>query len=304
MNLDDFGRWARGSGLEVALFATGAVLLVRFVRWSADRLTQRAQRDEDKESAHDLVALEKIKHQRALIQILEWLSIALIYFVGGVLILQRLNVPLTSLVAPAVVAGAALGFGAQSVVQDLLSGFFIFAEHQYGDGDIIRIAQPGDTEGITGMVEEETLRTTKLRNDNGELVIIPNGQIRQVTNLSKDWSRVVLDIPLAVNADLAKATDDLNRIGKEMAADKQWSPMLLDAPSVMGVENFTGETLQLRLVARTLPGQQWTVARELRRRIAVVFADSNIAASATSSSAQSTVAVQPTSGAAAAPSRA
>jgi len=288
MNLDDLGRWVRGSGLEVVLLAVGAVLLVRFARWSAGRLTQRAQQNEDRESAQDLVAWEKSKHERALIQIVEWSSIALVYLVAAVMILQRFNVPLTTLVAPAVVAGAALGFGAQSVVQDVLSGFFIFVERQYGDGDIIRIAQPGSTDGITGMVEEETLRTTTLRNENGELVIIPNGQIRQVTNLSKDWARVVIDIPLAVNADVGKATEILNRIGKDISTDKQWSSMLLEAPSVMGIENFSGGTLQMRYVARTLPGKQWTVARELRRRIAVAFAESNVA-------------VQPTTDAAAAP---
>ena len=277
MNLDDLGRWARGSGLEVVLLAIGSVLFVRFVRWSADRLSQRAQGEEDRENTKDLVAWEKRKHERALIQIVEWTAIALIYVVTSVMILERFDVPLTGLVAPAVVAGAALGFGAQNVVQDLLSGFFIFVERQYGDGDVIRIAQPGATDGISGMVEEQTLRTTKIRNDNGELVIIPNGQIRQVTNLSKDWARVVIDVPVAVDTDISKATDILNRIGKEMSTDKQWCSLLLESPSVMGIENFSAASLQLRYVARTLPGKQWEVARELRRRIAAAFSESNVA---------------------------
>jgi len=303
MNLDDLGRWARGSGLEVVLLAVGSVLLVRFVRWSADRLTQRAQGDEDRENANDLVAWEKSKHERALIQIVEWTAIALVYVVASVMILERFNVPLTGLVAPAVVAGAALGFGAQNVVQDLLSGFFIFVERQYGDGDVIRIAQPGATDGIAGMVEEQTLRTTKIRNDSGELVIIPNGQIRQVTNLSKDWARVIIDVPLTADADVAKATDLLNRIGKEISTDKQWCSMLLESPTVMGIENFSAGTLQLRYVARTLPGKQWTVARELRRRIAVAFADSNVGTQA-APNAGAPVPAPPDAGAAVEPSHA
>ena len=298
MNLDDLSRWVRGSGLEVVLLALGCVLLVRFVRWTADRLSRRAEGNEDRENAKDLVAWEKSKHERALIQVVEWSAIALVYLVAAVMVFQRFNVPLTSLVAPAVVAGAALGFGAQSIVQDLLSGFFIFAEHQYGDGDIIRIGQPGSTDGISGMVEEETLRTTKIRNENGELVIIPNGQIRQVTNLSKDWARVVIDVPLAVNTDVAKATEILNSIGKDMSTDKQWSAMLLESPSVMGIENFSGGTLQMRYVARTLPGKQWNVARELRSRIAVAFAGSNVAVQSSSDHGESNIAAQPTSGAA------
>jgi small-conductance mechanosensitive channel len=193
-------------------------------------------------------------------------------------VLDRLNVPLSSLVAPATVAGIALGFGAQRMAQDMISGFFIFTERQYGYGDVLRIAPPGETAGITGTVEEVTLRTTKLRTVNGELIIIPNGEIRQVTNLSKDWARVVLDIPLAADANVPKAAEILRRIGEEIAGEEEWAPLLLDAPSVMGIEKFGVGFLQVRFVARTLPGKQWEVGRELRGRIAEAFRQSDIVA--------------------------
>lgn len=278
MKLDDLSRWLRGDGLEILLLAVGSVLLARFVRWAVGRVIAFAERKVEAKTDDHLTVSEAQKHERALAQIASWVLVALIYFVAAVLILERFNVPITSLVAPATLAGAAIGFGAQRVVQDVLSGFFIFAERQYGYGDIVRIAQPGETAGIAGTVEEVTLRTTKLRTESGELIVIPNGEIRQVTNLSKDWARVVLDIPLAVDSDISRASDILRSIGDEVVADEHWSQLLLDAPSVMGIERFGVGFLQLRFVARTLPGRQWDVARELRGRITAAFQDAGIPA--------------------------
>jgi moderate conductance mechanosensitive channel len=122
-----------------------------------------------------------------------------------------------------------------------------------------------------------TLRTTKLRAEGGELIVVPNGEIRQVTNLSKDWARAVLDIPLSVDSDVPKATEILRRIGDEIMEDETWSRLLLDPPSVMGIERFGVGFLQLRFVARTLPGRQWDVARELRGRISLAFQREGVA---------------------------
>src|SRR5207245_2487684 len=152
------------------------------------------------------VVSEQTKRLRTVAQVTEWGVAAIVYFVAGLLIVNRFGVPLTSLVAPATVAGAAIGFGAQQIVQDLLAGFFLFAERQFAIGDLIRLSQPGQSAGITGTVEELTLRVTKIRTLQGELVFIPNGALRQVTNLSKEWSRAVVDIPIRVDEDLEKAT--------------------------------------------------------------------------------------------------
>ena len=276
MTLDDVSRWVRGDGLEVVLIVVGSVLLARLLRWVINRTVSLVDRRE--EAADDFSASENRKHERAVAQVLGWCGVALVYFVAFILVLQRLNVPITSLVAPATLVGAALGFGAQRLVQDLLSGFFIFAERQYGFGDIVRISQPGEVTGIAGTVEEVTLRTTKLRTEGGELIVLPNGEIRQVTNLSKDWARVVLDIPLAVDTDVRRATDVLRRISEEIMEDEAWAPVLLDPPSVMGIERFAVGFLQLRFVARTLPGRQWDVARELRGRISLAFQEAGVPA--------------------------
>jgi small conductance mechanosensitive channel len=278
MNLGDLSDWASQEGLEIVLLVLGSVLLTRLIRWSVDRMVSAVERRDERDAGDVLSVSEARKHERALAQVIGWGCVVLVYLVTVVMVIQRLNIPVTSLVAPATLLGAALGFGAQRLVQDLLSGFFIFTERQYGYGDIIRIAQPGDVTGIAGAVEEVTLRTTKLRTEGGELIVIPNGEIRQVTNLSKDWARVVLDIPLAVDSDIPQATEILHRISEEIMEDEDWSRLLLDPPSVMGIERFGVGFLQLRFVARTLPGRQWDVARELRGRITAAFQQAGVAA--------------------------
>ena len=278
MTFDDVSRWVRGDGLAIVLLVVGAVLLARLVRWFIDRTVSFVDRRDEAAAGDALAASEARKHEKAVAQVLGWCSVGVIYLIAFVLVVQRLNVPITSLVAPATLVGAALGFGAQRLVQDLLSGFFIFAERQYGYGDIIRIAQPGESVGIAGAVEEVSLRTTKLRTEGGELIVIPNGEIRQVTNLSKDWARAVLDIPLAVDTDVPLATEILHRISEEVMEDEAWSRLLLDPPSVMGIERFGVGFLQLRFVARTLPGRQWDVARELRGRISLAFQEAGVSA--------------------------
>lgn len=277
MNVGDLTHWLRGSALEVVLIATGSVLLARFAHWGADHLAGRIDRRGDVGPEADLITSEARKHKRALLQLAAWATTAAVFLVSLLLILERLNVPLPSIVAPATVAGAAIGFGAQTVVRDLLAGVFIFGERQYGYGDVVRVSPPGEVTGIVGTVEEVTLRATRLRTEDGELVIVPNGEIRQVTNLSKDWAQAVLDIPLATDADIAAATEVLHHIAEEIAADELWSPMLLDEPTVMGIQRFAIGYIHLRFVARTLPGKQWDVAREMRGRIAMAFAEAGIA---------------------------
>ncbi len=263
--------WARSNGLVIVLLAVGAVLLTRLVSWCSAQASRYLENQVRAQVSEGLVPSEHSKHARALVQAGEWAVNGLVFFVAALLVLVRFGVPLTTLVAPATVAGVALGFGAQRVVQDLLAGFFLFAERQYGFGDVVRLSVPGQTPGTSGTVEELTLRTTKLRTVNGELVIIPNGQIVQATNLSRDWSRVVIDIPLPADYDLDEATELLRGAAEEITSDDGWKDLLLEEPTVLGVESIDVGFYQLRLTARTLPAKQWEVGRELRRRIALAF---------------------------------
>ncbi|MGO9782741.1 MAG: mechanosensitive ion channel family protein [Streptosporangiaceae bacterium] len=265
-SLPDIGLWARGSGLEIVLLLTGAILLTRLATWLGRRITDRI--DVNARETDALVRSEASKHRHALASVITWVALVIIYCVTGVAILARLGIPVTSLVAPAAVAGVALGFGAQRIVQDILAGFFIIAERQYGFGDLIRLSVPSLPDPAIGTVEDVTLRVTTVRTVDGEVVITPNGQITQVTNLSRDWARAVVDVPVPAAADVNRVSEVLRLIGEEAYREPDLRSLLLDPPAVMGVQSIDVDQFQIRLVARTLPGKQFDVGRMLRVRIA------------------------------------
>jgi small conductance mechanosensitive channel len=220
------------------------VLLTRAVTWFATRLTTHIDTADERGDA--VVRSEAAKHRHSLAQAITWAVVALIYSVTAVLVLIRFGVPIAGLVAPATVAGVALGFGAQRIVQDILAGFFIVAERQYGYGDLIRIGSLGSTAGVTGTVEDVTLRTTRLRTVDGEVVFVPNGQINQVTNLSRDWARAIVDVPLPATAEIDHVNELLQGVGQAVYRDQRLRPLILDAPTVMGVENIDVDATALR----------------------------------------------------------
>jgi moderate conductance mechanosensitive channel len=266
--LTDFSGWARGDLLEIVLLVLGAILLTRLAEWLRDRVTRHI--DAQASESDELVRSETAKHRHVVAQVVTWSVLAVIYVVMAVLVVQRLGVPLAGLVAPAALLSAALGFGLQRFVQDIAAGFFITSERQYGFGDVIRISAPSVAE-VTGTVEDVTLRVTRLRSVSGEVITTPNGQIIQVTNLSRDWARAVIDVPVPATVEVSHVTDVLRRVGEAAYADDNLRRMLLDPPSVMGVEKIEVDTFSVRLVARTLPGKQFEVGRELRARVASAF---------------------------------
>jgi small-conductance mechanosensitive channel len=267
--LPDVPVWLRGSGLEIVLILLGVILMTRFATWAKAIINQRIDANDAESDA--LVRSEAAKHRHALADVLTWAALVVVYCVSGVAILPRLGVATSSLVAPAAVVGVALGFGAQRLVQDLLAGFFIIAERQYGFGDLITIAGPGIPEGVIGTVEDVTLRVTKVRTANGEVIFTSNGQITQLTNLSRDWARVVIDVPVPVSVDIGEVSEILREVGREAYADDELHPQLLDAPAVMGVQSIEVDQIRVRIVARTLPGRQFLVGLALRGRIAAAL---------------------------------
>lgn len=269
--------WLRSSGLAIVLLIIGAVLFSRLVHFSAQVSTQILARREAERADAGLLPSEQAKYFHAVVQVTEWAAISLGYFVTFILVLMHFGLPLTTLVAPATLIGAALGFGAQRIVQDLLSGFFLFAERQFGVGDLVQISQPGATTGTRGTVERLTLRVTELRAAGGELVIIPNGELRQVTNLSRGWSQVLVDIPISGSEDVQRAISVLGGVVSGIAEDEAWKTILLDTPTVTGVESIQVGYFVIRLTARTHPGKQWDLARELRQRSALALRKEGVA---------------------------
>jgi small conductance mechanosensitive channel len=258
-------KWASGSGLEIVLLVTGAILLTRFATWLGGRITRRI--DANARETDALVRSEASKHRHALASVITWAALVVIYCATGIAVLARLGIPLTSLVAPAAVAAVALGFGAQRIVQDILAGFFIITERQYGFGDLIRLSVPSLPDPATGTVEDVTLRITTVRTTDGEVVITPNGQITQVTNLSRNWARAVVDVPVPATVDVNRVSELLRQVGDEAYQEPEVHSLLLDPPAVMGVQSIGVDHFQVRMVARTLPGKQFDVGRILRVRI-------------------------------------
>ncbi|MGW4717798.1 mechanosensitive ion channel family protein [Nocardia sp. NPDC004260] len=264
-----FTTWLRGSGLEIVLLILGAILFSRLATYLRDRVTRRI--DAGFRSSDALVRTEAAKHRHALAQVITWVVLTIVYVLITMEVLRRLGFAVTGLVAPAAVLGAALGFGAQRIVQDILAGFFLITERQYGFGDVVRIAVTGAAEQAEGTVEDVTLRITTLRNADGEVITVPNGQIVKVTNLSKDWARAAIDVPVSASADITRVNEILHEVGAKAYEDARLKPLLLDKPTVMGVEDLTVDQMNIRMVARTLPGKQFDVGRELRVRVAAAL---------------------------------
>jgi moderate conductance mechanosensitive channel len=163
------------------------------------------------------------------------------------------------------ILGLAFSFGAQTLVKDVISGTFMLMEGQFAIGDVVRVAD------VSGMVEKITLRTTVLRDHEGVVHIIPNGSITRVSNMTKSWSRAVLDIGVAYRENVDRVITVLRDLLAEFEKDTEWGPLLLEPPEVPGIERLADSGVVLRVIAKTLPLKQWEVSRELRRRIKMRF---------------------------------
>lgn len=258
-----FGQWTSTKGLHIVLVIVATIIATRLIRHVARRISRRLAASDDVDAA---VQSEAVKHRQAVASVISSVAIAVLYVVVSVDVINTLGLPIGSLVAPAAVLGAAFGFGAQRIVQDLLSGFFIITEKQYGFGDLVQLTIGASNEAV-GTVEDVTLRVTKLRTSDGEMFTVPNGQIVKSLNLSKDWARAVVDVPVPASSDLNRVNEVLKGVSEKAMSDDVLPGLLLDEPALMGVESIGVDEVKLRMVARTLPGKQFDVGRRLRQLI-------------------------------------
>ena len=193
--------------------------------------------------------------------VLRSLSTAIVYSIAALTIFGELGLELGPLVGSAGIAGVALGFGAQSLVKDFLTGMFMLMEDQYGVGDII------DAGEAKGTVEGVGLRTTRLRDVEGTVWYIPNGQINRVGNKSQEWARALLDVSVSYDTDLRRAEEIIKDVADSMWHDSDWSSRLLEEPEIWGVENLGREGIDIRMGIKTRPSEQFKVMRELRTRL-------------------------------------
>jgi small-conductance mechanosensitive channel len=203
--------------------------------------------------------------------VLRSLAAAVIYSFTAMLVLGEVGINLGPLIAGAGIAGVALGFGAQSLVKDFLAGIFMLIEDQYGVGDVVDLGL------ATGTVEAVNLRSTRLRSADGTVWHVPNGGIMRVGNKSQDWSRALLDVSVAYDADVRHASEVIKRVADEVAADETWKDDILEEPEVWGVEHVRDGAVVIRLVLKMRPGAQFKLMRELRLRIKEALEQEGIA---------------------------
>ncbi|MFC7489294.1 MULTISPECIES: mechanosensitive ion channel family protein [unclassified Knoellia] len=273
---DRIQEWLLTDGLRILLTVVLAVLvrwllhrlITRVVRTMTAKASERDSEGRDRSLTGRLFAEASItaraRHQQRTATLGSLLRSIVTFVVGLVAVLTVMalvGIPLGPLLASAGVGGVALGFGAQSLVKDFLSGIFMILEDQYGVGDVI------DTGEAIGTVEEVSLRVTRLRDADGVTWYIRNGEIIRIGNLSQHRATAIIDVPVAYDEDVAHVTTVIREAAAAMAGEEAWDGRLLDTPKVAGIESIVGQTMTIRVLAEASPGDKIDIQRELRQRI-------------------------------------
>ena len=256
------------------------VLLALGVRWFLhrviDRLVRRAaeglpspvlrrRRERAAQQRPTLMAGRRVQRAETMGSLLKSIASIVIFAIFGITAIAELGYPVGPLLASAGVVGVALGFGAQSLVKDFLSGIFMILEDQYGVGDSVDLGEAG------GTVEAVGLRVTRLRDVEGTVWYVRNGEILRVGNQSQNWARTVLDIPVALDQDLVTVQTVLKEVAHDLWEDDDFKHQIIEEPEVWGVQDLTPNWITVRVVLKTAPLEQWAVAREMRQRIKYRF---------------------------------
>ncbi len=252
------------------LFVLLLALAIRAVTQRAiNRVTKRAAEFEP-DSSHLLFRERRRQRAQALGSILRSATSVVIFGIAGITIAGDLGLNLAPVLASASVIGLAVGFGAQGLVKDYLSGIFMLVEDQYGVGDVI------DSGYATGTVEAVSLRVTRLRDVNGVVWHVRNGTIDRIGNESQGWARAVIDFPVGYKENLPRVRQLMKQVASEMWQESRWRDVILEEPEGWGVEAISSESVVMRLVAKTVPLGQWEVARELRERLKTALDASDV----------------------------
>ena len=266
--LEAVGSWLLGHGILILIIILLSYLGYTIIKVITPRIVERfiAVRGKGRRAKAELA-----KRSQTLSGVLTHTIGIFIIIVAIFMILSEIGIDITPLLAGAGVAGIAIGFGAQSLIRDIISGFFIMVEDQYNVGDVARVAD------ITGLVEGLNLRRTLLRDLDGILHVVPNGEIRVASNFTKVWSRAHLNISVAYKEDLDKVMSVIRKTWEEMAEDPNWGPFLISkTPWLLRVNAFEDSGIAIKVVGETQPMKQWDVMGELRRRIKKVFDEQGI----------------------------
>jgi len=252
--------WLQDNGVRIGLIIAGAWLFGRFGKMIISRTIRAAIKSDNFATDRE----ERLRED-TLISIISTTLKVLVWTLATMIILSELNIDIGPLVAGAGVAGIAIGFGAQELIQDFVSGVFIILENQYRVGDVVEF------EGTSGTVTDITIRSTVLRDLDGNVHHFPNGMVRHTVNKTMEFSKINLDIGISYEDDIEKVEKIVNAVGSELAKDEVWSKDIQEAPRFLRVNDFGDSSVEVKIVGKTNPARQWAVTGELRKRLKQAF---------------------------------
>lgn len=255
-----FLQWLINHGIKIAVIVIAAILIKSIAKKSIQRIVKAATHS-DRPGTDE----GEIKRMNTIVRIFSWTVSVLITVIAFMMIAQEFGIQIAPLLASAGIVGVAIGFGGQYLVRDVITGFFLIFENQYRIGDVVNM------EGLGGVVEDISLRVTTLRDMNGTVHYIPHGEIKKVSNLSKQFAKVNLNVGVSYRTDLNKLIEVINRVGSELASDPNWKDLIDEAPAFLRVDSFDDSAISVKIVGVTKPLQQWSVTGELRKRIKEAF---------------------------------
>ena len=259
MHSQDLGRWAARTGLRIVALLLLAFALVRIL----SSIIVRAERDMSVGTGLD--ALERRKRAQTIASVARRGLAVLVWTTAGLIVLRELDVDITPVLTGAGIVGLAVGFGAQTLVRDVISGFFLIVEDQVRVGDVAMV------NGTGGLVEQINLRTIVLRDAEGVVYVIPNGEIKTLANRTKDYSYYVIDLGVEYDADTDRVLALVREAGEQLMKEPAFAPFILEPVEIMGVDDFKDSSITLKFRIKTVPLKQWEIGRELRRRIKLVL---------------------------------
>jgi small conductance mechanosensitive channel len=260
------GSWLGTHGVRIAIILAIAIIAHQITKRLIHRLVEGSVIKEKRRRAKE----ELKKRVDTLSHFLDQVVVAVIWLAATFMIISELGVNIGPLLAGAGIAGIAIGFGAQNLIRDVITGMFIIMENQYGKGDVVAIA------GTIGLVEEVNMRRTILRDLDGIVHVVPNGEIKVASNYTRDYSRVNLNISVAYGEDLDRAIEVINQIGQEMAEEDAWKRKIITPPQVLRVDNLGDSGIDIKILGDTKPLEQWAIMGELRLRLKRVFDEEGI----------------------------
>ncbi|MFT5251317.1 MAG: small-conductance mechanosensitive channel [Flavobacteriales bacterium] len=252
--------WILTSGVKIVFIIIGTLILNKIVAGFIQKAVRIAVRPDGISSQE-----AEEKRENTLIQIFNTTARIASLIIASLMVMEEFGVEIAPILAAAGIVGLAFGFGGQYLIRDIISGLFIILENQYRVGDIVSF------DNASGTVQEISLRKTTLRDLDGTVHHIPHGEIKKVSNLSKDFSRINLDIGVSYNTNLEHVISVINAVGTGLANDIEWQHSILLAPQFLRVNDFADSAIMLKILGETLPSKQWEVTGELRKRLKVAF---------------------------------